>query len=138
MQKSFSDLEFASKRKQTRRERFLEEIGALVPWAALIAAIASFYPKGEGRGRPPVGLERMLRMLRRAALLRSVGRGHRGRPAGHSLGRLWQATLAADPKQFLTVLGGKSLVSGDLSAWVFQQTAVTANAAHRFVEICRH
>jgi transposase, IS5 family len=62
MQKSFSDLEFAAKRKQTRRERFLGEIGALVPWAELIAAIAPFYPKGEGRGRPPVGLERMLRM----------------------------------------------------------------------------
>jgi IS5 family transposase len=62
MQKSFSDLEFAAKKKQTRRERFLEEIGALVPWAELIAAIAPFYPKGEGRGRPPVGLERMLRM----------------------------------------------------------------------------
>jgi IS5 family transposase len=62
MQKSFSDLEFAAKKKQTRRERFLEEIGALVPWGELIAAIAPFYPKGEGRGRPPVGLERMLRM----------------------------------------------------------------------------
>jgi IS5 family transposase len=62
MQKSFSDLEFAAKKKQTRRERFLEEIGALVPWAELIAAIAPFYPKGEGRARPPIGLERMLRM----------------------------------------------------------------------------
>ena len=62
MQKSFSDLEFAAKKKQTRRERFLEEIGALVPWAELITAIAPFYPKGEGRGRPPIGLERMLRM----------------------------------------------------------------------------
>jgi IS5 family transposase len=44
-----------------RRERFLEEIGALVPWVELIASIAPFYPKGEGRGQPPIGLQRMLR-----------------------------------------------------------------------------
>ncbi len=32
------------------------------PWATLLAAIEPFYPKGEGRGRPPIGLEKMLRM----------------------------------------------------------------------------
>jgi IS5 family transposase len=40
MQKSFADLEFAAKKKRTRRERFLDEIDALVPCANLIAAIA--------------------------------------------------------------------------------------------------
>ena len=35
MQKSFADLEFAAKKKRTRRERFLDEIDALVPWANL-------------------------------------------------------------------------------------------------------
>jgi hypothetical protein len=34
----------------------------LTPWAALVAAIEPFYPKGRGAGRPPIGLERMLRM----------------------------------------------------------------------------
>lgn len=62
MQRSFSDLEYAAKKKVTRRDRFLAEIEAVTPWAALIAAIEPFYPKGGGRGRPPIGVERMLRM----------------------------------------------------------------------------
>jgi IS5 family transposase len=62
MQHSFSDLEYAAKKKVTRRDRFLAEIETLTPWAALLAQVEAFYPKGEGRGRPPIGLERMLRM----------------------------------------------------------------------------
>lgn len=62
MQRSFSDLEYAAKKKMTRRDRFLAEIEAVTPWSALIAAIEPFYPKGGGRGRPPLGVERMLRM----------------------------------------------------------------------------
>lgn len=62
MQASFSDLEYAAKKKVTRRDRFLGEIQAVTPWPALVAEIEPFYPKGEGRGRPPIGLERMLRM----------------------------------------------------------------------------
>ncbi|GIX21510.1 MAG: IS5 family transposase [Gammaproteobacteria bacterium] len=34
----------------------------VIPWAELAAVIEPFYPKGEGRGRPPVGVERMLRI----------------------------------------------------------------------------
>ena len=34
---------------------------ALIPWTQLLAVLEPFYPKGE-RGRPPVGLERMLRV----------------------------------------------------------------------------
>ena len=62
MQASFSELEYASKKKVTRRDRFLSELEAVTPWSALLAEIEPFYPKGEGRGRPPIGLERMLRM----------------------------------------------------------------------------
>lgn len=62
MQSSFSALEYAAKKKVTRRDRFLGEIEAVTPWPALIAEVLPFYPKGEGRGRPPIGLERMLRM----------------------------------------------------------------------------
>ena len=61
-QTSFSDAEFASKKKLTRRERFLDEIEAATPWPALVAALLPYYPKGDGRGRLPMGLERMLRM----------------------------------------------------------------------------
>jgi len=60
-QTSFSQVEFADKKKVTRREKFLARMEVLIPWAKLLAVIAPFYPKGE-RGRPPVGLERMLRV----------------------------------------------------------------------------
>jgi IS5 family transposase len=62
MQTSFSDLEYAGKKKQTRRERFLTQLQAVTPWAQLEAALAPFYPAGKGPGRPPLGLSRMLRM----------------------------------------------------------------------------
>ena len=61
-QTTFSDAEFTNKKKQTRRDRFLAEIEAVTPWPSLVAALLPYYPKGDGRGRPPVGLERMLRM----------------------------------------------------------------------------
>ena len=59
---SFSDPEFAAKKKVTRRERFLTELDRLVPWRVLVALIEPYYPKSGERGRPPIGLERMLRM----------------------------------------------------------------------------
>jgi len=62
MQTSFSDLEYAAKKKRTRRDRFLGEIQAVTPWSTLVAVIEPHYPKGDGRGRPPMGVERMLRM----------------------------------------------------------------------------
>ena len=34
----------------------------VVPWAELVAVIEPVYPKAEGPGRPPVGVERMLRL----------------------------------------------------------------------------
>ena len=60
-QKSFSELEYSAKRKQTRRDRFLAEIEAITPWSELVQVLEPFYPTG-ARGRPPIGLERMLRM----------------------------------------------------------------------------
>ena len=62
VQASFSELEYATKKKQTRRDRFLAEIEALTPWSVLEQTLAPFYPKSGGRGRPPIGLSRMLRM----------------------------------------------------------------------------
>jgi transposase, IS5 family len=47
--------------KKTRREVFLEEMDQVVPWRELCALIEPHYPK-PGNGRPPVGVERMLRM----------------------------------------------------------------------------
>jgi IS5 family transposase len=45
----------------TRRERFLGEMEKVVPWARLCGVIAPHYPRGE-RGRPPIGIELMLRI----------------------------------------------------------------------------
>ena len=47
--------------KQTRRAEFLAEMDGVVPWVELAALIEPHYPK-PGNGRPPVGLERMLRI----------------------------------------------------------------------------
>jgi IS5 family transposase len=60
-QPSFAQAEFAAKKKITRREQFLARMEAVIPWTKLLAVIEPFYPKGQ-RGRPPVGLERMLRV----------------------------------------------------------------------------
>ena len=60
-QQGFSELEYAGKRKQTRREKFLASMEAVIPWDEILSALKAYYPKGK-RGRPPIGLERMLRL----------------------------------------------------------------------------
>jgi IS5 family transposase len=60
-QGSFSQAEYASKKKQTRRDKFLAEMERVVPWPRLVARLQPLYPKGE-RGGPPVALEGMLRV----------------------------------------------------------------------------
>jgi transposase, IS5 family len=60
-QRSFSQAEYAGKKRQTRRDKFLAEMELVVPWARLVERLRPFYPKGE-RGRRPIGLERMLRI----------------------------------------------------------------------------
>lgn len=57
---SFSDFEYAGKRKQIRRERFLAEMEQVVPWNGLVALIEPHYPKAGG-GRKPYPLKTMLR-----------------------------------------------------------------------------
>jgi hypothetical protein len=47
--------------KRTRRDEFLDTMNAIVPWAELCAVLDPHYPK-RGNGRPPIGLERMLRI----------------------------------------------------------------------------
>jgi len=45
----------------TRRERFLGEMNAVIPWERLLKLIEPYYPKA-GRGRHPHDMERMLRI----------------------------------------------------------------------------
>ena len=61
-QQTFAEIPFEQYRKSTRRERFLDEMNRVVPWAELVAGIEPVYPKANGPGRPPVGVERMLRL----------------------------------------------------------------------------
>lgn len=60
-QQSFAETEYAQKKRKTRREKFLERMDGLIPWAELEACIAPFYPKA-GRGRQPYPLSVMLRI----------------------------------------------------------------------------
>jgi len=60
-QKTLATLGFDKYAKTTRRAAFLAEMQRVVPWSELCALIEPVYPK-PGNGRPPVGLERMLRI----------------------------------------------------------------------------
>jgi IS5 family transposase len=60
-QQTFAAGDFERYRKPTRRQQFLAEMEKVVPWDQLCALIEPYYPKA-GNGRPPVGLERMLRI----------------------------------------------------------------------------
>ena len=58
---SFASLAYENKKKKTRREKFLEEMDKVIPWAELLESIEKCYPKA-GNGRQPIPLERMLRI----------------------------------------------------------------------------
>lgn len=60
-QRTFAGLAWSMKKKVTRRERFLAEMNAVIPWDRLKAVVEPHYPKA-GRGRQPLGLEKMLRI----------------------------------------------------------------------------
>ena len=60
-QRTFASPTWHRKTKRTRRERFLAEMDAVIPWDRLLALITPHYPKA-GTGRQPAGLERMLRI----------------------------------------------------------------------------
>ena len=60
-QLSFATLDHRNKKKRTKREAFLAEMEAVVPWALLLALIEPYYPKA-GNGRRPYPLVVMLRI----------------------------------------------------------------------------
>ena len=62
-QMSFASLDFAAKKKRTKRDVFLAEMAAVVPWGMLEALIEPRYPKmGPQGGRRPFPLPVMLRI----------------------------------------------------------------------------
>ena len=60
-QESFSDKEYRSRKKETKREQFLEIMDGIIPWEEWVSLVVSHYPTGKG-GCPPVEIETMLRM----------------------------------------------------------------------------
>jgi IS5 family transposase len=60
-QGTFASIAWSQKGKVTRREQFLSEMDAVIPWARLVAVIEPHYPKA-GQGRQPLGIEKMLRI----------------------------------------------------------------------------
>ena len=60
-QPTFADVDYESKKRKTRREKFLERMDGLIPWERLEGRIRPFYPTA-GRGRHPYTLSAMLRV----------------------------------------------------------------------------
>src|SRR5512133_4314471 len=60
-QLTLASASFDKHSKQTRRAKFLAEMDQVVPWRELCAVVEPFYPRAVN-GRPPIGLERMLRL----------------------------------------------------------------------------
>ena len=58
---SFTDVEYANRRRVSRREQFLETMDATIPWSRWVGLIEQFYYYGR-LGRKPKLLETMLRM----------------------------------------------------------------------------
>ncbi len=60
-QQSFVDIEYANRKRKTKRDEFLGIMEEVIPWDEWSAVVEPYYPGGQ-RGRPPRGVETMLRM----------------------------------------------------------------------------
>ena len=60
-QQSFSDIEYGKRKRRTKRDEFLEIMEEVIPWEEWVSIVEPHYPSGK-RGRPPRGVETMLRM----------------------------------------------------------------------------
>ena len=60
-QQTFSDIEYANRRRPTKREIFLDAMDSIIPWKDWVEMIRPCYPEGK-RGRRPIEIEIMLRM----------------------------------------------------------------------------
>lgn len=60
-QQTFSDIEYGGRPRITKREEFLDTMNEIILWSEWIDLVKPLYYKGK-RGRPPLGIEKMLRM----------------------------------------------------------------------------
>ena len=94
-QLSFATLDHRNKKKRTKREAFLAEMEAVVPWALLLALIEPYYPKA-GNGRRPYPLVVMLRIYFLQQWYQLSDPGARGQPFDAELsGRLGEDWFAS-------------------------------------------
>lgn len=73
-QETFTDIEYSFRKKKTKREEFLETMDEIIPWDEWVKVIEPYYPAGK-RGRPPMGIEKMLR-ISASNLVQSVRPGN--------------------------------------------------------------
>ena len=60
-QMTFTDAEYANRKRVSKREEFLNTMDKILPWEDWVAMIEPYYYHNKV-GRPPVGIEKMLRM----------------------------------------------------------------------------
>ena len=60
-QQNFTDMEYANRKRRTKRDEFLTIMEEIIPWEEWVELVTPYYPNGK-RGRPPRGVETMLRM----------------------------------------------------------------------------
>ena len=77
-QTTFASAAWENKGKVTRRERFLAEMDAVIPWTRLLALIEPHYPKA-GNGTQPHADGADAAHLLHAELVQPVRSGRRGR-----------------------------------------------------------
>jgi hypothetical protein len=82
-QASFSDLEYANKKRRTRRDTFFAEMDAVVPWQELLGVVEPYYPRAGGRGRPAGRFGLDAADLLSSAMVRLVGPTDGGRALRH-------------------------------------------------------
>ncbi len=80
-QMRLSDYEYSNRKKKTKRDEFLEIMDEIIPWDEWVGAILPFYYKCQ-RGRPPKGVELILRMYLMALWNEVPYRRRRGERAG--------------------------------------------------------
>ena len=61
LQQTFSDFEYAKRRRRTKREKFLDSMTEIVPWKECIEMIRPYYYRNR-RGRRSKNIETMFRM----------------------------------------------------------------------------
>ena len=84
--------------KETRDERFLDDMEEIVSWAELTEAVEPFYPNPQDTGRRPVGVERVLRIhfLQNGFNLSNPA-AEEARYDFRAMRGLWASTWAANP-----------------------------------------